>query len=152
MIYEEYEAMLSKIRKLEKELMELNNRKEDLFYQTQPKSSPTDKIIVDGHNPINTMEKYVIEKEYLTERINQLNELLDYRYPALNRKREELKLSKNLYDRIYYYRFIERLSVFKIGLLIGYSKEQTYRYLKKLKMTQNDTKVGVIWYCDKLKS
>lgn len=139
MIYEEYEAMRSKIKKLEEELFKLNNKKEELFDMTQPKSSQFDKELVDGKNPKNAMEEYVIQKEYLTERINQLNELLDDRYPALYRKREELKLSKNLYDRIYYYRFIERLSVFKIGILIGYSKEQTYRYLRKMKMTQNDT-------------
>ncbi len=148
MIYEEYEAMYSKIHKLEEELFKLNNRKEEIFNITQPKSSPMDKIIVDGKNPKNAMEQYVIEKEYLTERINQLNELLDDRYPALNRKRQELKLSKHIDDRIYYYRYIERLSIFKIGILVGYSKKQVGRHLKKMnekcKMSQNVPQVGVL--------
>lgn len=144
MIYEEYEAIWSRIRKIEKELFDLINKRDDLFSMTQPKSSTMDKEIVDGKNPVNAMEEYVIHKEYLNEKINQLNQTLDDRYQILKRKREELKLSKNIYDRIYYLRGIERLSVYRISVIIGYSKEQTYRYLRKMKMTQNDTKVGVL--------
>lgn len=144
MIYEEYEAIWSKIRKKEKELFELINRRDELISMTQPKSSQFDKEIVDGKNPVNTMEQYVIQKEYLNEKIVQLNQTLDDWYQVLKRKRDELKLSKNIYDRIYYLRSIERLSVYRISVMIGYSKEQTYRYLRKMKMTQNDTKVGVL--------
>ena len=140
MIYEEYENIWSKIRKIEKKLSDAINEREELFLSTQPKSAALDKELVDGKNPKNAIEQYVIQKEYLNERINQYNQTLDDWYQVLRRKREELKLSKNIYDRIYYLRFIERLSVYKISVLVGYSKEQTYRYLKKIKMTQNDTK------------
>ena len=140
MIYEEYENIWSKIRKIEKKLSDTINKREELFLSTQPKSAALDKELVDGKNPKNAIEQYVIQKEYLNERINQYNQTLDDWYQVLRRKREELKLSKNIYDRIYYLRFIERLSVYKISVLVGYSKEQTYRYLKKIKMTQNDTK------------
>ena len=141
MIYEEYENIWSKIRKIEKKLSDTINKREELFLSTQPKSAALDKELVDGKNPKNAIEQYVIQKEYLNERINQYNQTLDDWYQVLRRKREELKLSKNIYDRIYYLRFIERLSVYKISVLVGYSKEQTYRYLKKIKMTQNDTKI-----------
>lgn len=137
MIYEEYEAILNKIHKKEKELVENINKRETLFDMTQPKSSKFDKEVVDGKNPKNSMEQYVIQKEYLNEKINQLNQTLDDWYQILSRKRGELRLSKNIYDRIYYLRNIEKLSVFRISILIGYSKEQTYRYLRKIK---NDTK------------
>jgi hypothetical protein len=139
-IYEEYENIWSKIRKIEKKLSDTINKREELFLSTQPKSAALDKELVDGKNPKNAIEQYVIQKEYLNERINQYNQTLDDWYQVLRRKREELKLSKNIYDRIYYLRFIERLSVYKISVLVDYSKEQTYRYLKKIKMTQNDTK------------
>lgn len=132
MIYEEYEAIWTKIRKIEKELFELINRRDELFETTQPKSPATDKEIVDGNNPINAIENYVVQKEYLNEKIGQLNQTLDDMYQILRRKREELKLSKNLYDRIYNFRYIERLSVFKISKLIDYSERQTRRHLKKL--------------------
>lgn len=144
MIYEEYEAIWSKIHKIEKELFEYIDKRNVLFDKTQPKSPKMDKVMVDGKNPTNMMEQYVIQKEYLNEKINQLNTTLDDLYQVLKRKRDELKQSKNIYDRIYYYRIIERLNMYKIASLVGYSKEQTYRYYKKIKMTQNDTKIGVL--------
>ena len=145
MIYEEYESIWNTIRKKEKELFDLINKRDELFLKTQPKSSKYDKEKVDSKTTRNMMEEYVIQKEYLNERIMQLNITLDDIYQVLKRKRDELRQSKNIYDRIYYYRIIERLSMYKIATLVGYSKEQTYRYFKKIKMTQNDTNNGVLW-------
>ena len=145
MIYEEYESIWNTIRKKEEELFKLINKRDELFLKTQPKSSKFDKEKVDSKSTRNMMEEYVIQKEYLNERIMQLNITLDDIYQVLKRKRDELRQSKNIYDRIYYYRIIERLSMYKIATLVGYSKEQTYRYFKKIKMTQNDTNIGVLW-------
>ena len=131
MIYEEYEAIWSKIRKIEKELFELINKRDELFDKTQPKSSQFDKEIVDGNNPKNTMEEYVIQKEYLSEKINQLNQTLDDRYQILRRKREELRQSKHPYDKIYVYYHIEKLNVYKIMYLTNYSRSQVYKILDK---------------------
>lgn len=144
MIYEEYESIWNTIRKKEKELFDLINKRDELFLYTQPRSSKYDKEKVDSKTTKNMMEQYVIQKEYLNERIMQLNTTLDDIYQVLKRKRDELRQSKNIYDRIYYYRIIERLSMYKIATLVGYSKEQTYRYFKKIKMTQNDTNNGVL--------
>ena len=144
MIYEEYEAIWNKIHNIEKKLFKLIDKRDELFDKTQPKTSQYDKEVVDGKKQTNIQEQYVIQKEYLNEKINQLNTTLDDLYQVLKRKREELKLSKNIYDRIYYYREIEKLSMYKISSLIVYSKEQNYRYYRKLKMTQNDTKKGVL--------
>ena len=140
MIYEEYEAIRSKIRKIEKELFDLINKRDDLFDLTQPKSSKFDKEIVDGKNPTNLMEQYVIQKEYLNEKINQLNQTLDDRYQILRRKRDELRQSKNIYDRIYVYYCIERLSIVKISYLTNYSQSQIYRKLEKMNINVKDAK------------
>ena len=140
MIYEEYEFIWNKIKKIEKKLMELINKRESLFEKTQPKSSKFDKEKVDSKKTTNTIEEYLIEKEYLNERIEQLNITLDDMYQVLKRKREELKLSRNLYDRIYYFRYIERLSIYKVSFMIGYSERQTRRHLKNIennKMSEN---------------
>ena len=140
MIYEEYETIWSKIRKIEKELFDLINKRDDLFDMTQPKSAAMDKEIVDGKNPVNTMEQYVIHKEYLNEKINQLNQTLDDRYQILRRKRDELRQSKNIYDRIYVYYCIERLSIVKISYLTNYSQSQIYRKLEKMNINVKDAK------------
>lgn len=143
MIYEEYEAIWSKIRKLEKELFNQINKRETLFDKTQPKSPKLDKEKVDGKNPTNMMDQYVIQKEYLNTRIEQLNITLDDWYQALKRKREELRLSKNLYDMIYYYRYIERLSIFKVSKLVNYSDKQTRRHLKNIEKTLKCPKMSI---------
>lgn len=147
MIYEEYESIWNTIRKKEKELFDLINKRDELFLYTQPKSSKFDKEKVDGKKTANMMEEYVIQKEYLNERIMQLNITLDDIYQVLKRKRDELKQSKNIYDRIYYYYCIERLSIFKVSCLMNYSESQIYRKLKNMgievKMRKNAKKIDI---------
>ena len=137
MIYIEYEEMWGKIRLLEKECNDLINQREMLFNETQPKAAKLDSLKVDGNNPSNMFDIYVIKVNELDRKINNINKTLDDRYILLKRKRDELKASKNTYDRIYVYRYIERLSVFKIGILMGYEKTQIYRYLKKINKNTN---------------
>lgn len=132
MLYEDYEKFWCKIRKQESKLFNLINKREELFEKTQPKSTQYDKELVDGKNPVNMTEEYVVEQEYYDIKINHLNKTLDDLYQVLNRKREELKLSKNLYDRIYTYYYIERLSVKKIARLVNYSERQTRRHLENI--------------------
>ena len=132
MIYAEYEKMWAMIRKQEKELFELINERDELFTITQPKATTLDKEIVDGSHTGNILESYVIKQENYTKRIDQLQLSLDDRYQALNRKKKELRLSKNVYDRIYYLKYVEKLSTFKIGKMAGYDRTSVWRYLKKI--------------------
>ena len=132
MIFEEYESTWEKIRKKEKKLIELINKREELFDKTQPQGTKYDKELVDGKNPKNIIEEYIIQKEYMNEKINQLNTTLDDMYQILKRKREELKLSRNLYDRIYYLNYIERLNIQKIANMIGYDRTSIWRHLKRI--------------------
>lgn len=132
MIYEEYEAIWSKIRKIEKELFELINKRDELFSMTQPKSSQFDKEIVDGRNPKNAIEEYVIKKERYQERIEQLNLMLDDWTQVLRRKREELQLSRNIFDRVYYLRVVERITPEKIAYLIPCDTSTVYKTMKSI--------------------
>jgi hypothetical protein len=147
MIYEEYEDIWNTIRKKEKELFELINKREELFLKTQPKSSKFDKEKVDSKTTRNMMEEYVIQQEYFNDRIMQLNITLDDIYQVLKRKRDELKQSKNTYDRIYYYYCIERLNIYKVSCLMNYSESQIYRKLKSMgidvKMRKNAKKIDI---------
>ena len=140
MIYEEYESIWSTIRKKEKELFETINKRDELFQKTQPKSSKFDKEKIDSKKFMNMMEEYVIEKEYLDEKIVQLNLTLDDRYQVLKRKRDELKQSKHPYDRLYVYFCIERLSIKKISYLMCYSESQIYRKFQKMGINVKDAK------------
>ena len=132
MIYAEYEKMWAVIRKLEKELFDLINDRDELFSKTQPQATVLDKEKVDSSIKSNMLETYVIRQENYTKRINQLQLSLEDRYQALNRKREELRLSKNMYDRIYYLKYIEKLNIYKIATLTGYERTSVWRHLKKI--------------------
>lgn len=134
MIYEEYEAIRKKIQEKEEKLFKLLDKRDRIFSMTQPKSSKFDKEMVDGKNPINTIEEYIIqdEQQQLSVQITQLNLLLDDWYQALKRKRDELKQSKNIYDRIYYLRIIEKVSPAKIAYLIPCDRATVYRYMQDL--------------------
>lgn len=132
MIYEEYEAIWSRIRKIEKELFDLINKRDELFSMTQPKSATMDKEMVDGKNPVNTMEEYVIQKEYYQERIEQLNIMLDDWGQVLRRKREELQLSRNIYDRIYYLRIVEKILPERIATYIPCDTSNVYKIMKNI--------------------
>lgn len=132
MLYIDYEKMWEVIRKQEKELFELMNARDELFTMTQPKATKFDKELVDSSHQSNTLETYVVKEEQCTLRINQLNKSIDDRYQALNRKREELRLSKNIYDRIYYLKYIEKMNIYKIAILVGYERTSVWRHLKKI--------------------
>lgn len=140
MIYEEYEQIWSKIRKIEKELFDLINKRDDLFSMTQPKSSQFDKEMVDGKNPINTMEEYLIKKEYYHEKIEQLNLMLDDWGQVLRRKREELQLSRNIYDRVYNLRVVEKILPERIAPLIPCDTSTVYKVMKNIAIKYPDRK------------
>lgn len=132
MIYEEYEAILSKIQRKEKELFDFINKMDELFSMTQPKSSQFDKEIVDGKNPVNTIEQYVVQKEYYQTKTEQLNIILDNLGQILKRKRDKLQASKNLYDQVYYLRVVEKITPERIAHIIPCDTSSVYKVMKSI--------------------
>ncbi|HHX71278.1 MAG TPA: hypothetical protein GX708_24945, partial [Gallicola sp.] len=63
----------------------------------------------------------------------------------LKKKAIELKNSKEIKDKIYYYKYVERLKVRHIPCKVNYSRSRTYELLKEIEETlnigQNRTKV-----------
>ena len=51
----------------------------------------------------------------------------------LKLKEQELRASTSVQDKIYKYRYLDRLKVFKIAKLVGYSEPQIYRILKTIR-------------------
>lgn len=133
-IYLEYESYKQKLYAAQKNFDKILKRKEELFDMTQP-TSPGMGEKVSGGEPRNKFDSYLITKdeENLDALLKEAREILDDRKILLESKREELKASKNLYDKIYYYRFIEYYHVNRIARTVGYSEAQTYRILDKIK-------------------
>lgn len=135
MIYEIYEEYKNKYYDTQNEYEKVLTEKEKLFMMTQPSSVKFDKEVVSGGITDNTFEKYLILKEEkkIDQRLEEIKSILDDREKLLKLKEQELKASTSVQDKIYKYRYLDKLKVFKIAKLVGYSEPQIYRILKTIR-------------------
>lgn len=146
MLYVVYEQYKTKLYNAQKDLDNILCEKEELFAKTQPKSTQYDKETVKGGSPSNSFDEYLIakEKKQIEERLNEAKSIVNDRKELLLGKEEELRQSKNEYDIIYKYYFIDCLSIRQIERRIPSSKSEIDRKLQKIKkycnLGQNRTK------------
>lgn len=135
MIYEIYEEYKNKYYDTQNEYEKVLTEKEKLFMMTQPSSVKFDKEVVSGGIIDNTFEKYLILKEEkkIDQRLEEIKSILDDREKLLKLKEQELRASTSVQDKIYKYRYLDKLKVFKIAKLVGYSEPQIYRILKNIR-------------------
>lgn len=144
MLYEEYEINKNKYYEAQKKYDEILTEKEELFVRTQPKATSYDKEVVSGGKPSNAFDEYLIKKEkkQIDERLEEARSILEDRGKLLKLKEEELRLSNNPYDKIYYYKYVVCISPYKMKRYVGYEVRQIYRILgkieKKLNLAQKD--------------
>jgi hypothetical protein len=147
MLYIEYNEYKIKYYAAQKEYDKILSEKEALFLKTQPKATQYDKETVSGGSPSNAFDEYLIakEKKQIDKKLEEARSILEDRAKLLKLKEEELRLSHNPYDKIYIYKFVDRLKVYKICRLVGYGEAQVYRILriirKNVKMIENDRKL-----------
>ena len=132
MIYVIYEEYKNKYYETQKEYDIILNEKEKLFMITQPSAVKFDKDVVSGGITDNTFERYLILKEEkkIDQRLEEIKSILNDRERLLKLKEQELRASTSVQDKIYKYRYLDKLKVFKIAKLVGYSEPQIYRILK----------------------
>ena len=135
MIYPIYEEFKSKYYETQKEYDNILSEKEKLFALTQPSAVKFDKEVVSGGVKDNTFDKYLILKEEkkIDQRLEEIKAILDDREHLLKQKEKELKESTNIQDKIYKYKYIDKLKIYKIAKLVGYSEPQVYRILKTIR-------------------
>lgn len=135
MIYVEYEAYKSKYYDTQKQYNDILNEKEKLFSMTQPKTMKYDGEPVKGGVHKNIFDEYLLLKEQknIDQRLKEIKAILKDRENLLKLKEEELKNSTNMHDKIYRYRYLDRMKIYKISRLIGYSEPQIYRILRIIK-------------------
>ena len=133
-IYIEYEILRDKYHEAQDNYDKILERKQELFNMTQPASIATDKEKTTGGERKNVFDTYLIrkEKERIDERLKEARDILSDRRRLLDEKQSELSISKGLYDRIYYSRYIERMKVDSVAESVGYSRQQVYRILRKI--------------------
>lgn len=132
-LFIEYEKLYKEYKEAKKEYEKALNKKAEYLYSILPGANKSDgqgtftfKI---SNKPLNyTIQITEIEKEIEVRRNLQDNIL--YR---LKLKELELRDSKNILDKIYVMRFIDRIKVRHIAYKINYSTRQTYRIIEELK-------------------
>lgn len=133
-IYLEYEICKRKLYVAQNKFDQILKRKEELFDMTQP-SSPGMGDKVSGGERGNRFDAYLIskEEENLDALLKEARDILEDRKTLLASKKEELKYSNNLFDKIYYYRYIENFRIKRISKMTNYSESQIYRKLDTIK-------------------
>lgn len=134
MIYIEYEMAKKRYYEAQERFEELLNEKERMFGKTQPASVGMGEKVSGGVRA-NAFDNYVIEKEEtaIDRYIEEAEKLLNCREVLLKAKRKELADSNNIFDKVYYYRYILNWRVKRIARQVGYSEVQAYRILKSIK-------------------
>lgn len=140
-LYEEHYRELKEYKKLDIQYNNLLSKKAQAYYSTQPKAIDFDKELIKGGKQKNVFEEFMIKVEKIDMELQKSRCERDMKAYFLKKKELELKNSAKLLNRVYYYRHIENMKVKHIAMRIGYSKEQTYRFLKEInEKLKNDTK------------
>ncbi len=144
-LYEEHYEIFKKYKEAKKNYDKKLEKKALLILQTQPRAIDTSKEKINGGTFVNKFEEFVKQLEKLDPELQKARNERDLQEYFLKKKVIELKNSKEIKDKIYYYKYVERLKVRHIPCKVNYSKRQVYRYLEEieesLKMAQNGTKV-----------
>lgn len=137
MVYEDYEEFKKQYHKTQLQYNEILSKKENLFAMTQPHTTDYGKVMVDGGTPKNSFDTYLIRKEeqQIDEKLAEIKSILEDREQLLKLKEQELRASNEIKDRIYKYRELDKLRVYKIAHMIGYSERQIYRIMEEMKMS-----------------
>lgn len=140
MLYVKYHDFKNKYHDAQEKFDEILSEKEKLFARTQPKATDYSKDKTSGGTPSNPFEVYMMkmQEDLVDERLNEARTIINDRKFLLQSKEEELRNSNDWYDRIYVYRFIEKLSVEKIKNLMPYCRSSIYD-----KITEIEKRLGL---------
>ena len=138
--YIEYEKCKNECYEIQCKYNRLLAQKEELFSATQPQALKFDKEVVSGGRNRNTFEEYLIKKDKieLDKRLAEMKTIVDDYNHLLNIKYEQLKKSSNIQDKIYMYRYVEKLKIYQIHHKANYSEAQIYRILKEIRANIKD--------------
>ena len=143
MLYLEYHELLKKYKNAEKIYYNALDKKSSLLYLVEPHAIQAKEIInsLSMTNPDEKIIMYVSQIEEVDKLINESRNNKDALNYELNKKEILLKNSQNIYDNIYYFKYIRGKKVNEFYRLLNYSKRQVYNYIKEIKnnLYENET-------------
>lgn len=133
-VYVDYVILKTAYNESLRNLKDALDKQEEAFTRTLPSAIRYDlqKVL---HSPSTTspLDDYVMDNEYLEQKIRQARVILIQRKEMLELKAQELKQSKNIDDRIFWLKYVELLTVESIAIRMNYSEGNIYYHLGKIK-------------------
>lgn len=126
----------------QKRVESILNEQEELLEMVQPRSSLAnhEREHMASNPPasgqrVNKAEEYVIELEqrHIRERLTDARQILADREMLLKQKESEIRKSKDIYNVVYVYRYVDGIKADLIVQRTGYSRSQIYNILGHLK-------------------
>ena len=143
MIYIEYEQYKCKYLDLQEQFNHFLTEKERILTKTFPNAIRYDKEKTSSSNDGNPLEDYVVELEEakIDESLDRIRQLIDDRKRLLDLKEQELRMSQDLYDKVYRMRFLDGYGINKVAKILHYSRAQIYRINDQIcKKIKHETK------------
>ena len=140
MIYEEYYEKYLELRKIKDKINKLENKKISLMSLVDVKSATGKDIVATTNTNTDKFLLYSSEIEEVEERLSLLRKVLSEAKRQLSDKEEELKESKETLDKVYYYKYINRLKYSQICEKINYEKSSFYKFLNTINKRLSEIK------------
>lgn len=145
-LFIEYELLKRECKSAKREYDKSLEKKAEYYYSVLPGASDTSKELIKTECTNDKFLNYTIRIQEIDSEIDVRKNLYGNLSYRLKLKEIELRNSKELLDKIYTYRYLDKLKVKVIGIKIRYGKSQTYDYITKIKnMIENATseKIGI---------
>lgn len=145
-LFIEYELLKRECKLAKREYDKTLEKKAEYYYSVLPGASDTSKELIKTECTNDKFLNYTIRIQEIDSEIDVRKNLYGNLSYRLKLKEIELRNSKELLDRIYTYRYLDKSKVKVIGIKIRYGKSQTYDYITKIKnMIENATseKIGI---------
>lgn len=149
-MYLEYHELLKKYKEAERRYNESLEERSKIILAVLPKASQFKEVVTFGGStsPDAKLIDYTSEIDEVDKLVNQSRNTRDMLNYELKKMANEMHISNDILDRVYYYKWIKRMSPYKFCRIINYSKTQTYDYIAEIKrnLFKNETsdKIGQI--------
>lgn len=140
-VFVEYELLKRECKAAKRDYDKALEKKAEYYYSVLPGASDTSKKLIKTECTNDKFLNYTIKIQEIDSEIEVRKNLYGNLSYRLKLKEIELRNSKELLDRIYVYRYLDRYKVNKIARIVEYSREQTYRKIREIdKKINDDTK------------
>lgn len=140
-LFIEYELLKRECKLAKREYDKALEKKAEYYYSVLPGASDTSKELIKIECTNDKFLNYTIRIQEIDSEIDVRKNLYGNLSYRLKLKEIELRNSKELLDKIYTYRYLDRYKVNKIARLVEYSRAQLYRKLDEIdKKVKDETK------------